>query len=327
MYYIKYFFITSILGFFLENLIYLILPFFCHEEERQRTGAGMGADHGADVGNEVDGGARLLLNDGFQKLRVLQAVRVGDENGSVALLAGLHQLFRQGHHRGAAAAHLRHGDQVSLVVHVKHGLDAQHIAEECRRGAHSSASLQIHQIVHGEPMCHLGHKILRVCRKFVKGGAFVSLVRRHGNQKSLAARSAKAVHHGDPSFGEFRPRPLCRQAACVVGARKPRGEGDIKNVLSLLQVFGVNIVKHLGVQCGGLRHGAAPHSAIKVSDGQILHGVFPLLALKAEGQICDGNISLFQIVLGQVASSVGQDHVIFHDSSFLRYTLSASCVV
>ena len=55
-----------------------ILPFPSPEEQRQRARARMGADHGADAGDQVRFPAVFFLQDLRQQLRILQAVAVGD---------------------------------------------------------------------------------------------------------------------------------------------------------------------------------------------------------------------------------------------------------
>ena len=106
------------------------------EEQRQRAGTGMGADHRAGVADKDVFHAALFPDQLFQVPGVVDAVAVADEHGFV--LAGQAQLQRLLDQRldgGLPAPDLAHVDEVAVIVGMKHGLDLQHGAHQRRGGA------------------------------------------------------------------------------------------------------------------------------------------------------------------------------------------------
>ena len=86
-----------------------------------------------------------------------------NEYRAVFLILGKLGVFIGKRNDGASAAsHLKHIDEVSLVVHMKHGLNAKHIANEGNGGTDTPAALQVYEIVHGKPVAKLRTKSLNI---------------------------------------------------------------------------------------------------------------------------------------------------------------------
>ena len=106
---------------------------FSKEEKGQNTGAGMRADNSANVVDVNVLGTVLFFQNPRQIFGILRAVAVGDKHGLVVkTLAQFRNLLSQRVNGCLAATGFRHIDQVAFVIHVQHGLDLQHGANQAR---------------------------------------------------------------------------------------------------------------------------------------------------------------------------------------------------
>lgn len=111
-------------------------------EHGDGAGAGVCADDGAGGGNDDLGNVQLRLQLLCDPLRILQAVAVADGHGlGGGVDRGLANLVHHGLQGGLSASYLGHIDEVTLVVHVEDGLDAQHGARNGGDSRNSAAAL------------------------------------------------------------------------------------------------------------------------------------------------------------------------------------------
>ena len=119
-----------------------VLSMGTQEEQGQRAGAGVGADHRAHVADDHFLYPALLLQLLSKIFCVLLAVAVGDKHGAVVV--AFPQLLGLAYQRvngGSAAPGLGHADEMALIVHVEHRLDLQHGADQSGGGADPPAPL------------------------------------------------------------------------------------------------------------------------------------------------------------------------------------------
>ena len=105
------------------------LSLFTNEEEGKDAGAGMSTDDRTHVGNQLHLCVVVCLQNFSQLIYVFLTIAVRDVHDTICRIdSGFAQLFCEGGDRILSASYFGYVDEVSLVIHMKDGLDAQLIA-------------------------------------------------------------------------------------------------------------------------------------------------------------------------------------------------------
>ena len=277
----------------------------------------MRADHRADEVRADVRHAEALLQQLLDIRHGVGAVGVADEQGLVLvrLDAQLLHLVDQRLERSLGAARLAHGNEPALAVGVHDGLDAQHRADEGRRGAHATAALEVVEIVHDEPVALGLEDAPHICRQRLDVGAV--------EQHSLSARGGERVDDNDLRVGVLAFQVLRRDAGGLVGGGQGRGEADAQDILPLLQNGGHGVLKLAHVDGGGGGHFARPDPPVKllVADGRAIQGVGIVLPVHVHGQGQHLQLQVLCHLVRQVAAAVGHENIFAHGKNLLgRYS-------
>ena len=121
------------------------------EEERNRSRARMRSDDASDHVHEEIARSEAIFDEADEVVDIRLAIAVADENGIVfpERLEFRHLIDERGK-RLLSSHRLADRDEVSRIVHMKDGFDVEHLSDDSRRTGHSSAALQVEQIVHRE---------------------------------------------------------------------------------------------------------------------------------------------------------------------------------
>ena len=124
------------------------------EENRQRTGAGVGANDWADIRHQnARNAGDFRLDDVRQRVRLILAIAMADENHLPFRVDDM-LLDAVGKDTDAAAAtrHLLHNCQMTFLINVHNRLDTHKRTDNragCRQAA---AAIEEHQVIDGEPV-------------------------------------------------------------------------------------------------------------------------------------------------------------------------------
>ena len=129
-----------------------------YEEQSKRAGTRVSADDGADRSDQFDVCAVLSLKNLLELERIVYAITVRDIRRVVCrVFDQLAVLLCQSDDSSASSACFSHADQMTFIVNMKHGLDAQQITDESNGRANTAAALEIDQIIHREPVAKTGN--------------------------------------------------------------------------------------------------------------------------------------------------------------------------
>ena len=278
----------------------------------------MGADDAAHIADDHILDTVLFLQDLLQSLGILQAIAVGDGNG-IQVDAGLTQLLGQVFHGSLTAADLVHGDQVTFVIHMDDGLDAQHAAEESSGGADAAAPLQMVQIVHGEPVREAHLVVFHPLGQIVQAHALGPLVAGMPHQKTLAQGGAEGVHHADGTVGIVLHHFLGSDDSRLVGGADTGVKSQAQNVFAGIQDGLHDADPAVGVDGGGGGHFAAAHAVIEILQISRIVQVVQQFALEQDGQRGIGNTQVLVLLIGKVAAGIGNDAVVHMDNTPVKF--------
>ena len=136
----------------------------------------MGTDNRSYVGDKRHLYSVLCFEDRGQFLGVLQTIGMRNKDSTLGGVLGQFAIFgSHRRHRRLTAAHLGYVDQMSLVIHVQNRLNSKCIPHKGRRRADATASLQIHQVIHGKPMANAQLQALGKGRGLFDGSALLFL--------------------------------------------------------------------------------------------------------------------------------------------------------
>ena len=285
-----------------------------HPEQGHRAGPAVGPDHRADVALVQVGDAQRpeLVH---HILAVVGAVAMADEHRAPLRVAGGGlEVLDQSVQAGPAAPDLFHGDEVAVVVHMEHRLDAQQSAGHRRRAGQPPAPLEEHQVVHREPGADGGRQLPGVVQRLVKAGPCLPLAGYQIGKQPLAHAGLFGVHTGDAAAGELFLQHFGGHAAGLIGPRQPAGKGQVQNILPSCQHRGERIlVIGQGHLAGGA--GTARPQLFVIVVGADLPPVGPVavgLPVQVEAHGQDPQLRLLDEGRGQVAGRLGKNDIRLH---------------
>ena len=273
----------------------------------------MGADDSAGVVDQNFLDAVLRLQNVLHIFCILDAVAVADEYRAVVVIAAqLAQLIGNGLQRCLAAAHLEHIDQVTVVVHMKHGLDLQHGAHKGGGSADTTAAFQIHQVVHGEPVAQMELRVLHPFVQLVQRHALIPLFASVPHQQSLTTGRAESVNYIYRPLRILFPQLLRRDDGRLVGSGQAGRKGHHQYIPSLCQMGFHGVQPAVRVDCGGLSTLTGAQSRVNFFNAVV---AFILAHLPPEfhAQRNDGQIQLLIRFRPQVAAGIGHNIVVRHE--------------
>src|SRR5699024_1332952 len=130
-----------------------------HEKQGDGSRTGMGSNGRADLIDQKILSSKTFFYKLLHVIRVFRAVSVADEDTVVFIAPASHLLFHHVHQRLKGflpPSHLSHRGQMALLIHMQKGLDSGKGSHDRRGFAHSSASVQMEQVVHRKDM----HQVL-----------------------------------------------------------------------------------------------------------------------------------------------------------------------
>ena len=218
---------------------------------------------------------------------------------------------------------------MARVIHMQHRLDGQHGAEQGRRSADPAATLQMVQVVHGEPVAHLRLGLLRKDVDLVDGLPLPLFLDAEVYQQPLAQRGAERVHHKDLPSGVCLPQVIGGDHRRLVGGGERGGKGQVQHVPAAIQNLPHSLIKHAHADGGGGRQGAGAEPGIEVLEADLpavqVVVVHPVLHIQAQGQHLQ--LQIRRHPRGHVAAAVCQDHKIIHAQSFSFSFLARSLLL
>ena len=278
-----------------------------------------------DRAGEVDDdvlNAEALLNELLCVFGVLDAVTVADEHGLTGRIDGrlLHTVYQRTD-GGFAAAGLADVGQLAVVVGVHDGLDLKRCAEKGRRGGDTAAALEVHEIVHGEPVAQMRAERLKVGGKLLHGSALALLLDGVVNEQALTEGGAEAVDGHDLPLGIFFAQLRGGNDAGLIGGAEARGEADVEDVTAFLQAGFHDLDERLGIHRAGAGLGAGAEFLIQLveTDLATVQVILVGFMIDCKAQRQDDQAVAVRQLLRKVTGRVGDD-LIGHchiSSSFL----------
>ena len=150
------------------------------EENRQRTGAGVGANDWADIRHQnARNAGDFRLDDVRQRVRLILAIAMADENHLPFRVDDM-LLDAVGKDTDAAAAtrHLLHNCQMTFLINVHNRLDTHKRTDNragCRQAA---AAIEEHQVIDGEPVNQVLNMLLDPLCVLLDGHALFAVLQR-----------------------------------------------------------------------------------------------------------------------------------------------------
>ena len=111
-----------------------------------------------------------------------------------------------------------------LVVYVQDRFDGEHGADHCRGGGNAAATLQEHEIIHGEPMGQVQLVGFHPIPGFLQAGALLPPQGGVIGQQRLTAGGSQGIYNVELSVRELGAQLLSRQEAVLIGTGEARGE-------------------------------------------------------------------------------------------------------
>ena len=223
-------------------------------------------------------------------------------------------MVHQGQQRRPAAAAFFHGNQAALIVHMEHGLDGQHGAEQRRRGADPAAPFKVVQVVDGEPVADLPLHLSGIGRQLLQ--AFLLLPGAEPDKQPLPHGGAKAVLHVDFPLRKFLRQLLGGDDSGLVGRGEGGGEAQAQNVLPRFQHRAHGGTKLLRIDGGGDGHLTGPNPAVKLleTDLPAVQQVSVLLPAHVQPQGQHLQAQLLRQLRRKIAAAIGHDYIVCHIS-------------
>ncbi|MPM66470.1 hypothetical protein SDC9_113377 [bioreactor metagenome] len=152
---------------------------------------------------------------------------------------------------------------------MENGLDGQHGAHQSGGRRNSAASLEVVEVVHGEPVAHPELVLLHPVAHLLNALALSLFHGGQGNQHALAHGSAQGVHDINLPLGELLAQLGGGNHGRLIRSRKAGGEGQNQNILALAGKGGQPLGHVAGVdgRCGGALTG--PNQVKKILGGHL----------------------------------------------------------
>ena len=277
----------------------------------------MRTDDGADEVRTHVGDVEALLEQALDVLDIVRAVGVADEDGLVLLRldADLLHFVHERAERGLAAARLAHRRETAFTVGVHDRLDAEHRADQCRRGAHAAAALEMIQIVHDKPVVLALDDVFHIARERVDIKAlFAALPHSTVEQHSLSTRGGEGVDHDDLCAVMLFAQVACSDTGGLIGGGQCAREADAENVLLFAQHFLHRVGELADIDRGGRAVRARGDLLEEFLRGHIrmVRGIQKRFALDGEREGQDREVELLDLLLAQIAAAIGHDDIITH---------------
>ena len=276
------------------------------EEDGGHAGAGVGAHDGADVVDEDMLHTEALLHGIGQELGIGGAVAVADEDGVAPLgIVLLRHPIQQVIQGSLAAPALGAVFQLAAVIHPEDGLDVQHGAHHGGGSADTAAPLQVHQVLHGDPVADVQLVLLHPGGDLGKGLTLAAELCGGVDQQALAHGGAEGVDDDELSVVELLPELLGGDDGGLIGGAQGRGEGQHQHIPALLKSGADGGSPAVGIDGGGLGQLAVSHVGVQLSGSHLALPVGTAVQLQAQG--CNANLQLGDHLGGQVTARIGND--------------------
>ncbi|SCJ42437.1 Uncharacterised protein [uncultured Flavonifractor sp.] len=206
--------------------------------------------------------------------------------------------------------------QMTLAVAVHHRLNLESGAHHGGGGRDASATAQVVQVLHGEPVgrvllvvLHPGGQLLQVQAGGLPGRSL-------GHQQALTGRGGQGVHTDQLPVGVLLPQVLHADFRRLDGARQAGGEADVQHVQPLVQAAGKVLLVDSGVDLGRGAHLAPTHAGEELLTGDVApgaEGVGHAAQLALHGDNLHAN--LVGPGLGQVCGGVSDNLIAAHHNT------------
>ena len=205
---------------------------------------------------------------------------------------------------------------------MQHGLDVQHGTQHGGGCADTAAPLQIHQVIHGEPVGGTGLGFLGPGGQLLQGQAGIPLLAYMPHQQALTQGSAAGIHHADLALGILLHQIVGGDDGGLVGSGQAGRKCQHQGILAGGQ-YGLDEPGPIvGVDGRGGGHFAGAHGIIQGFDLGIGHAVRTGLTAEIHDQRNCADLQLLQHGGGQVAGGIGND-LIHNGISCLGAALAA----
>ena len=222
------------------------------------------------------------------------------------LVRRLLHVVDQGVKRLLASAHLLHGDQVPLVVHMQDGLDVEQRARPGGRLGHASAAEQEHQVIDGEPVGEVELVLLEPVAHLVDRLPGARVLHRVPDEQPLAAGCRKRIDHVDFTLGELLLQLRGHERKSLVGARQAARERDVEHVAAAAEQLAEERLGFGEVGKRRLEDLALAHHGVELLEVGALAFevalVHLVLAVDHEGQGKDVDPEIIDHILEKVAA-------------------------
>ena len=158
--------------------------------------------------------------------------------------------------------------------------------------------------------------VLQEFDRLLQAGPFPLFLHRQIHQKAEARGSGEGVHGHDFPLRILLHQLPGRHGAGVDGGAEARGEADVQQVLSRLDVGLEGLLEGLHVGRGGAGHAAAPHPLIELVEGQVIVAVGGGVLVEFVAQRDVGHLPLRQKLRGDIAGGIRNDYIVGHKRSF-----------
>ncbi len=205
------------------------------------------------VGHGQDGNVGEFGPDALDEaLRIGGAARLGDAHAAgVRFVDVLDQVVGQGPDGGLAAHGLIRDHDAAFLVPPQDGLDVEDGGDDRLHAGDAAAPLQVHEIVHGEDLHHVGPEPIQLPQDLldIRARLLELLGRQH--QQPLPQGRAPGVEGFDAPVGVLLPHLTGRQDRGPVGPADAGGHADIEHVVACGGLPLEDLPKGFGIDHGG----------------------------------------------------------------------------